>query len=146
MANIPAGPRGMARAFFDVPEVMSQMDKATQRSLAKAGGLIRRHARSYKLRRKKGVSLPGSSPHIHAPSGFASLKNILFSWDAKTRSVVVGPVYFSTTLGQPVPELLEYGSRGSDQYRARPFMRPAFEELQKKGMISKQFKESIGRG
>ena len=104
------GPRGFKKAFLDVEMLNQRMDNGTRIALLKAGGLLRRHVRSYKLRRRKGISEPGKPPNIHTTGeGYSNLRYVLFSWDATSRSMVVGPVYFSKTLGQPVPQLLEHG-------------------------------------
>ena len=131
-----AGQRGFKKSFLDVQMLSNRMDNGTRIALLKAGGLMRRHVRGYKLRRRKGTSQPGRPPNIHTTGSGVNLRHVLFSWDDSSRSMIVGPVFFKRTLGQPVPQLLE---GGGGAYRARPYMRPAFEELQNKGLIMKEF-------
>ncbi len=103
-------------AFFDRPAVLNRMDRATARSLAKAGAFVRRRAIS-RLRRRKRYSRPGESPSIHSTDRVANLRNILFGFDGRY-TVVVGPVGLNQkqyvagriTAGT-VPATLEFGGQ-----------------------------------
>lgn len=147
--------------FFDRPGVQKAMDAATRRNLSKFGSFVRQTARSsirkapqvdiasgQKLRgrRRKGqvtrdaISTPGQPPYSHV--GLVK-KFLFFSYDPARKSVVIGPVLLSSRRpgapGQGL-ELLEHGGAGTLRtrkgqrrvnYRARPFMGPAFQrELQ----------------
>jgi hypothetical protein len=95
--------RMTVKAFFDKPAVMAKMDAARRRALSKAGAFVRRDARA-SIRKSKGISKPGSPPRSHE----GSLKKfLLFSYDAATESVVVGPAKLSNGTG--APEILEFG-------------------------------------
>jgi hypothetical protein len=101
--------------FFDRPRIVAALSKPKRKALSKAGAFVRTAARS-SLRRRKGPSSPGSPPSVHAPSGErASLKTILFAYDAQRDSVVVGPVKlnqvnFKTDGGRiSIPALHEFG-------------------------------------
>lgn len=117
--------------FFDRQKVRSAMDDATRRVLSRFGAYVRQRART-SIRKRRGASAPGSPPHSHV--GLLR-RGILFAYDARTRSVVVGP--FLLRPGSRAPNLLEYGGfavvtddqgrRRRAYYRARPYMRPAFQ-------------------
>lgn len=135
---------GLAKAVLDVEMLNNRMDKGTRVKLLRAGGLLRKHIRSYMLRKRKGVSSPGSPPNIHTSgTGYDNLRHVLFTWDTSSNSMVCGPVYFSKTLGQPVPQLLEHGG---GEYRARPYMQPALKALIDKGLIAKEMAGALNSG
>lgn len=90
--------------FFDRPAVVAATDPATRRALSKAGAFIRRDARS-NTRKAKKTSQPGESPR--GKTGLLR-KNIFFSYDPASRSVLVGPARLNGTDGE-VPRLLEEG-------------------------------------
>jgi len=99
--------------FFDRPKVRRAVDRARRQSLSKAGAYIRTRART-SIRRRKGVSAPGSPPHSHE----GTLRRLIFfGYDPAAGSVVVGPAatnqVFFNRHRQPVrgtvPEVLEYG-------------------------------------
>ncbi len=76
-------------AFFDRPKVIASLKKAKRKALSKAGAFVRKRARS-SMRRRKGVSSPGSPPSAH--SNGHSLKTILFAYQPQSESTIVGPV------------------------------------------------------
>lgn len=87
--------------------------RSTRRGTTKALAFIRNEARWKVLLRGKGTSKPGDPPKIHS-SGYASLKNIRFEYDAATESGVVGPVLLNqvASFGNPaqtVPNVLQKG-------------------------------------
>lgn len=103
--------------FFDRPAV-KQLAGVAHRVLERFGRFVRRDART--LLRKKGTknnphSRPGEPPHS---GGKGVLRKwVLFDYDAREQSVVIGPeklnmVFFNGD-GAPVtgtvPEVLEYG-------------------------------------
>lgn len=119
--------------FFDRPKVIRAVDRAKRQSLSKGGAFIRQAART-SLRPRKGSSRPGNPPFSHE----GSLRRlILFGYDRRSDSVMVGPVGFRKSVA---PRALEHGGatvvvsrrRGRLQSRkvkiaARPYMAPALE-------------------
>jgi len=78
------------------------------------------------VRRPRVPSRPGEPPRLsHAKSPLKKL--LLFGYDDKTQSVVVGPMLLNPD-NPTAPELMEEGGRGDHgQVAARPFMGPAME-------------------
>jgi len=119
--------------FFDRPRVTRAVDRAKRQALSRAGAFVRQRART-SIRKRKGSSEPGSPPFSHE----GSLRRfILFGYDPRSESVVVGPVGFRRSRA---PEALEYGGpttiyrrrrgrlvRERVRIESRPFMRPALE-------------------
>ena len=102
--------------FLDRAEVQRRLGVARVRALSRQGSFLRRRARTDVLRRRKNVSRPGSAPAVHSRSQVATLKNILFFYDQRSGTVVVGPVKLnqvnrSARSGSSisVPSLLEFG-------------------------------------
>lgn len=112
--------------FFDPQRVIRAMDKATRRSLMRAGAFIRRTAKT-SIRKRKGASKPGKPPHSH----IGHLRRLLyFAYDPAIPSVVIGPAKWR--FGE-APNLLEFGGtqsrrRGRKVIRRRPFMGPAYKK------------------
>lgn len=109
----------MKKAFFDRMAVIERMDKAKHRALSKAGGMVRKAA-LWNLKRRKAPSQPGSPPSIHTSKGAegpaAGLKYLLYVYDDRIGSVVVGPVKFNQLNqsaidrgSQTVPQIMEFG-------------------------------------
>ena len=99
--------------FFDRKVVQQSIDRQKLRSISLSLAFVRTRARSL-LRRRKRVSQPGSPPSVHS-SGLG-LKTILFAYDIRTESGIVGPVKLNqvntTDLGsKTVPSILEFGSQ-----------------------------------
>ena len=129
-------------AFFDRAAVQAAMDAATLKTLSRFGAFVRRRAQT-SMRRAGAVSQPGNPPSSHA----GQLRDLLyFAWDNSTRSVVIGPIPFRDGVA---PKLLEEGGEIIDRlrgrsvrkvYRARPYMKPAFDaELAK---MPQRFKDA----
>lgn len=100
--------------FLDREKVQKQIGRAQARALSRAGAFVRRRARTQMLRRRKRVSAPGNPPSVHSRSKVDSLKNILYVYDPRSRTVVVGPVKLNQVTPvngsrSTVPELLEFG-------------------------------------
>lgn len=136
--------------FFDREVVRKAADAATRRNLSKFGAFVRRAAKQ-SLRYRKESSAPGSPPSAHrTATRFRKGKDgttkaqavsplrefIFFAYEPATRSVVIGPA----KLNKPgnAPAALEYGGPSTIErdgktvainVRARPFMRPAFEQV-----------------
>lgn len=142
--------------FFDRPAVIDAIGKARAKVLGRFGARVRLRARR-SMRRRKGVSVPGSPPHAH--QGLLREK-IEYHYDPRRESVVIGPVLTRAPSSPTVPELLEKGGvvrvrdrviyvptangrdalgrftarrhvavlvNGAMRYRPRPYMRPALE-------------------
>ena len=119
--------------------VTSRAAKARRRNMIAQGAFVRREARS-SLRKRKRISRPGKPPSVHLASR-SSVKNILFAYDRKTLTTVVGPVAFSNGTG--APRALEHGGKSKVRkrrgrpkrkrirVRPRPFMGPALAEASK---------------
>ena len=118
--------------FFDSRAVLDKVDAATRKVLSKFGAFVRTTAR-HSIRKRKKVSDPGKPPSSHV----GTLKRLIFfGYDLGSRSVVIGPAPFRSTV--EAPPLLEYGGTASRtdrkgrsklaRYAARPFMGPAFEK------------------
>ena len=113
--------------FFDTAAVLRATTAAERKVLSRMGAFVRQRARS-SLRKRKAVSPPGSPPSSHEGS---LRKYLFFSYEPRSRSVVVGPA----KLNKPgsVPHLLEHGGTaagrhgGPRHYRPRPFMGPALD-------------------
>ena len=146
------------RLFFDRPRVQKAVGKSQRKVLSRAGAFIRTTAK-HSIRKRKGSAPPGAPPHSHE----GSLRRlILFGYDDRTETVVVGPVGFKRSTA---PNLLEFGgavktkrprlvrveTRGRDKrgrftkakfrrveagtklvYAPRPFMGPALEKQRPK--------------
>jgi len=118
-------------AFFDSAKVIKAMATADRKAQSKFGAYVRTRARSL-LRRRKKASSPGSPPSVHASGKYATLKNVLFGYDVRSRSTIVGPVLLRNKSAKAsVPKLHEFGgsvlrpSGKTARYPARPFMAPA---------------------
>ena len=116
--------------FFDRKAVMNKVDRATRKVLSKFGAFVRTTARS-SIRKRKGISQPGSPPSSH--TGLLK-KFIYFGYEPIKRSVVIGPVRLTQKGRGEAPHLLEYGGsttmktkgkRTAAKVRPRPFMGPA---------------------
>lgn len=133
------------RSFFDRKLVIDKMSNATRRALSKVGAFVRKRAKT-SIKRRKGISKPGSPPSSHA----GQLKGLLFfGYDPSAQSVVVGPAAFRKA---EAPNLLEFGGtivrstrKGKKKmvYRPRPFMAPALQKEIEAGTIPKQWKNAI---
>lgn len=103
----------MTSAFFDRPAVQRSVDRATRGAISKSLAFVRTRQRSL-IRKKKKVSSPGQPPSSHSSDPVASIRNILFAYDARTKSGIVGMVQLNgrrsmVDSGKELPELLEFG-------------------------------------
>ena len=122
--------------FFDRKKVRRAVDRAARRVLSKAGAFVRTAARG-SIRRRKRISRPGEPPSSH----MGLLKHlILFGYDRRRQTVVVGPMKLNQKIGN-APEALEHGGvsvvaeglrsrrrKRRVRIRARPFMGPAMQK------------------
>lgn len=156
------------KTFFDRIKVEKAVERARLKNLSKCGAFVRTAARS-SLRRRKKTSLPGMPPSVHSKDAFATLKNILFGYDAATKGVIVGPVGINGNKSD-VPRLMEKGGNARrrmrytvertktgkqkkrlvlkrhlraqlSHYEARPFMWPALKR--EKAKFAKVWKNSV---
>lgn len=106
----------MVNAFFDRPAVQNAIDKETRRAISKSLAYVRTRQRSL-LRRRKKPSAPGSPPSVHSRDPVATLKKILFAYNAATKSGVVGPIKLNQRQRlraggvATVSQLMEFGGR-----------------------------------
>lgn len=100
-------------SFFDRPKVQAAVDRTTRKNLSKAGAHVRTAARSRIRKRKKSAS-PGQSPSSHAGD---LRRGILFAYDGRRESEVIGPVRKNVDGGQ-VPALLEFGGTIDRDFKA----------------------------
>lgn len=122
---------GYSRQFvFFNSEIEAKLAKCGKTGLSKFGAYVRTRAKS-SIRKRKKISEPGNPPNSHTGK---LKKNIFFGYDEPggVPSVVVGPTKIKRN-GDRNLRNLEYGGTrpGKNQpmvYRARPFMRPAFEK------------------
>ena len=119
--------------FFDSAKVIKRTDRATRRALSKFGAFVRRTSKQ-SIRKRKKTSAPGKPPSSH--TGLLK-KFIFFGYDARNKSVVIGPERLSQNKRGDAPSVLEYGGsikvkrRGQNRsvkIKQRPFMGPAFEK------------------
>lgn len=107
--------RGLARPRL---RIMRENEGAPLRSLLKLPGVPASVSGSIKRRiieiKTKPPSKPGTPPHTHVPTGhmLGFRRNLYFSYDSSTRSVVVGP----SRKGKMLPYLHEFG--GSQDLQA----------------------------
>lgn len=120
--------------FFDRPRIVAALDRTKRKALSRGGAFIRQAAKT-SIRKRKGSAPPGKPPHSHE----GSLRRlILFGYDQRTDSVVVGPVGFKKSTA---PNVLEFGGttlitrrvkgrlvRQRVKIAARPYMAPALEK------------------
>lgn len=159
----------LKRAFFDRGAVAKFLDAKTRKVLSKFGAYVRRRAqtsmktppkKSYaaaaRLRKaglgnRSPVSPPGSPPFAHAGGKKLLRKLLFFAYDPGKKTVYIGPLRLGRTANQHVPKVLEEGGtiarklksgavkRG--RYRARPFMKPAFDrEL---GWVAAEYRKPL---
>ena len=141
--------------FKQTRRLAKKAENARMRSLLKVGGFIRTTARR-SMKPGKGKSPPGQPPKSHQ----GALKNLLlFAWDNSSKSVVIGPTLLTTkrVYGPTTPALEERGGsvtrpiklkRGvittrTYKYPPRPYMGPALEIADRKGIIPEQFRDTI---
>lgn len=143
------------KAFFNSREIERKIDAQTRRNLSKAGAAVRREQRD-SLKRRKSTSTPGSPPHLHTSNPRYSPKNVLYGYDDRNQTVVIGMVKLpqSTVVGDiAFPEVMERGGtivvrnkRGKRRrvtIRRRPSSVPAAERASKSGDIIEPWEGSI---
>lgn len=99
--------------FFDRPVVERAVDKATHRALSRSLAFVRKSQKS-SIRRRKKPSEPGKPPSAHSRDPVASVKNILFAYDRRSKYGIVGMVNLNgrrsmVQSSKELPELLEFG-------------------------------------
>jgi len=128
--------KNFSRIFEGSSLVLNAAKRTTQKALTGFGAYVRAIAKN-SLGKGNLISQPGQPP----TSRTKMLKNsIRFGVDMAARSVVIGPIILgvSKKVKGLVPPLLEYGGLTllltkkkvwrKANYRARPFMGPAFEK------------------
>ena len=117
------------KTFFDRAAVINATTQADRKALGRIGSYVRGVAKNSIKSVKKETSPPGSPPFSHV--GLLK-KGILFGYDSRNISVVVGPTLLNGARTKDALEMLEYGGTTTRKgrparYRARPFMGPAME-------------------
>ncbi len=111
--------------FLDRSQIQKRIGIAQARALGRQGSYVRTRARTDVLKRRKSISAPGQPPNTHSP-GSRSLKSILYFYDPRSQSVVIGPVKFNqvnqSTRGRiSIPQLHEFGGTvGIREVEVRP--------------------------
>jgi hypothetical protein len=143
----------MASVTFHLPRIVfdhRKIEKAVERSavkpIKKSLSTVQQEI-MFGYKRRNRVSRPGESPSIHSSDPQRSLLNVMFAYDERTKSGVVGPVKISTSKSggsKALPGLLEHGGtdtvgRGRNKKRvrvgARPNVRPALRRQINAGKI-----------
>lgn len=108
MGHGPRAGRGQSFSvtswFFDSPKVMNAVDAAGRKVLSRFGSFVRRTMRG-SIRKRKRAAKPGQAPSSR--TGLLK-KFIYFSFDPRTRGVVIGPERLNAKVGD-TPHVLEYG-------------------------------------
>lgn len=162
-------------SFFDRTKVIRSIDRARAKSLSKAGAFVMtRSRRSIRTTKDGNYSKPGQPPKQRGTKSFRGRnfnKSILFGYDKRSGSVVIGPIGDSRS---KIPATLEYGGSETtrrDRYivvkgrtstgkrktrripkgtkitnRPRPYMGPALREEIAAGSIPKAFRNSVREG
>ena len=115
-------------AFFDRDAVMSKVDAASRTTLAKSGARLRLIAQrsmryvneSKKTDKPRRVSSPGQPPLAVRQHPFIR-KFLYFSYDAATKSVIVGPAGFGQS--DPASGIMEHGGTAKIRNRRRMMRR-----------------------
>jgi len=151
--------RTVSSAFTDDARIARAVDRARMRAQRPAAAWIRVAARR-SIRRRKGYSRPGRTPHSH--TGLLK-RGIYFAWDRATRTTVIGPVRAPGAEGHGrVPEALEHGGtiyqkrrrrdrrtgrvtvrRYRAHYQPRPYMRPALRKAIQRGILPRGWRDAI---
>jgi hypothetical protein len=112
--------------FFD--RIKDKAEKAKIKNLSKAGAFVRRTAKgSLKYRKVEKDAPAGKPPYVHRSEKFTVEKRnrktgvtrrqsasplrelLFFAYDAKAKSVVIGPAFLQSRGGKTVPEIQEKG-------------------------------------
>jgi hypothetical protein len=131
--------------FFDRDKVKNAVDLVTRKNLSQAGAFVRTAAQT-SMRYSKKSAEPGEPPKAHR--GNPLLRKLLFfSYDASSRSVVIGPLKFKTGI---VPRVMEEGGRITQRingvtktmtYAPHPYMGPAL--AKERPQLANRWKDSI---
>lgn len=140
-------------AFLDRQKIQRKVDREERRAMNRSLGWIRTTARRSLRVAKKKSSEPGNPPKVRYSK--SPLKMILYAYDQRTGTGVVGPIKLDrrSNVMNPVsvPNTLEHGatvtirarrskSRKSQRNRrarvvARPFMQPALDKAVENGVL-----------
>lgn len=107
-------------AFFDREKVVKAIRSSNRRKLSRVGSFVRNRVRTDILRRgtkktrRQNARRDGMPPLIYSHDSFATLKNVLFAYNAASESVVIGPravdsLRLKDSSEKYVPGLLEHG-------------------------------------
>ncbi len=175
---------------FDIARIEREFNKGKKTAMMKSGGMVRtiarrsirkrawRHAGG-KGRKAKGsqyvaywggktaISDPDGPPRSHTSGNTFGIRTIMFKYDSRTDTVVVGPIGGDRSKNS-IPKVLEYGGQTvttipayahakkaslgvasgrpyklRKNIRARPFMRPALKTFE--SSYPKMFRDSLGK-
>ena len=108
--------------------------RAKSRVMRRSGGIVRSLMRRSIRYRKKTNSDPGSKPFAHVPSSSFGLRMILWHYDPKTETTIIGPVGGSENTGGP--HALEHG--GTAKIRMRPRDQKKYGRKYSSGHVAKR--------
>jgi hypothetical protein len=97
----------MKLAFFDRKAVTDAVDAGTRRAMVKSLAAVRRRIID-QFQFGEGPSKPGQSPRVHSRNRYANLRNVLFAYDPRTQTGVVGSIKLPGSK-TAVPGILEHG-------------------------------------
>lgn len=109
--------------FFDDRKILRLVNREERKKLSKFGAYVRQRAKT-SIKPSKWTSRPGRPPASHT----GRLRQlILFGYSEAQKTVAIGPILYRPL--SLIPKLLEHGGRDrrGREYKARPFMRPAFD-------------------
>lgn len=143
------------KAFFDSDKVMRALDKKTRKVLLRYGSLTRKIAQQSMRVKKHGVYAPeGKPPYAHG--GKLLRKFVLFYYDEKEKSTIVGPTLLTSVRARKemVPRTQEVGGKiqafvrdgkqrkqVEKKYAPRPYMKPAHDVAVEK--VKKDYKGKL---
>ena len=137
--------------FFDRKNLEFAIDKAESKAMSRVGAFVRRRARSLQRRRKKS-SPAGQPPSVHSSDKTATLKNIVFGYDARIHGVVAGPVKLNKIqrlngklLAGTVPQLQEFGGQAGIREFYNPVTKRWVAATFRSKRLGSQFRQRIRR-
>jgi hypothetical protein len=143
--------------FFDRKAFTDAVDAGIRKAMVKSLSALRERLIS-QFQFGEGPSRPGQSPRVHSRNRYANLRNVLFGYDDKNKTGVVGSIRLSRSR-EAVPGILERGGtvtipgrmrRDGSQSKtrtikiaARPAAAPALSKALKAGDILTPFRNSV---
>ena len=97
------------KAILHFERVQKKAERAAGRVQRRGGAIVRTIMRRSIRYRKNKKSSPGSLPFTHVRSGQFGLRKILYDYDPKTQTTIIGPVAGNERTG--APKALEFQGR-----------------------------------